>query len=219
MIYTAYAMFRRQESFENLSADQRQQLAAATEKMLAERDDGVQTRGVYLTTVFRADTDLMFWWIASSPEALQARLAATRGSQLGQHFELTWSFIGLHRPAEFHRSHVPAFVEGKEPLRYMCFYPFTRPSEWYLLPPEERRDLLSEHGELARPFPDVQANTTTAFGLGDDEWLLAFESEELDRIVEMIRALRGAEARRYTLRELPFITGVRYPLTEAVDGL
>jgi chlorite dismutase len=79
--------------------------------------------------------------------------------------------------------------------------------------------LLREHGEAGREFPDVLANTTSAFGLGDWEWILAFEATEPDRIVECIRRLRDAEARRFTKEEVPFVTGIRKSVGEVLDDL
>ncbi len=73
---------------------------------------------------------------------------------------------------------------------YLCVYPFVRSYEWYLLPEEERRAMLTEHGMMARPYPDVRANTVSSFALGDYEWILAFEADELHRIVDLMRALR-----------------------------
>ena len=72
---------------------------------------------------------------------------------------------------------------------------------------------------MGREYPDVRANTVSAFGLGDYEWLLAFECDDVVRIVDLIRHLRGAEARLYTNNELPFITGIRKPLVEILADL
>ncbi|MBX6749363.1 MAG: chlorite dismutase family protein, partial [Micromonosporaceae bacterium] len=91
--------------------------------------------------------------------------------------------------------------------------------EWYLLPEAERRALLVEHGQLARDYPDVQANTVASFALGDYEWLLAFEADELHRIVDLMRALRAAGARRHVREEVPFFTGRRRPIREIVADL
>lgn len=88
-----------------------------------------------------------------------------------------------------------------------------------MLPGEKRRQLLTEHGGLGAGFDDVLTNTTMAFGLGDDEWMLAFEADELGRIVDMVRKLREAEARLYTKRETPFISGVRMSITEVIESL
>ena len=105
-------------------------------------------------------------------------------------------------------------MQDEEPKAYLCVYPFVRSYEWYLLPEEERRAMLTEHGMMARPYPDVRANTVSSFALGDYEWMLAFEADELHRIVDLMRALRAAAARRHTREEVPFYTGRRRELSE-----
>jgi chlorite dismutase len=125
----------------------------------------------------------------------------------------------LVRPAEFAADHLPAFVKGEEPKKYFTVYPFVRTPEWYLLEPDVRGKLLREHGEAGREFPDVLANTTSAFGLGDYEWILAFEADSPDRLVELIRRLRATDARRYTKLETPFYTGIRKNLLGVVADL
>ena len=85
-----------------------------------------------------------------------------------------------------------------------------------MLPDYERKGMLAEHGIMGREYPDVRANTVAAFGLGDYEWLLAFEADELHRIVDCIRHLRTSRARLHTKLEIPFYTGVRKPLAEIV---
>ncbi len=127
--------------------------------------------------------------------------------------------MGVVKPAEFTADHAPAFVKGEPPKTFACVYPFVRTPEWYLLPTEERAALLREHGVIGREFPEILANTTSAFGLGDWEWILAFEADEADRLVDCIRRLRDAEARRFTKEEIPFVTGIRKPVAEALDDL
>lgn len=217
-IYVYFPVFRRTPRWAELGARERERAVAQAQALL-EQDGAVRLRGIYSTAGFRPDADLMMWWTGPSPDALQARLVALRRTELGSCLELTHAFMGVHRPAEFNPEHVPAFVQGKPPLKYLCVYPFVRTPEWYLLPPAERAAMLREHGELARPFPDVLANTTSAFGLGDYEWILAFETEDLGRLVDLIRALRAARARRYVSLETPFVTGIRKPLAEAVADL
>jgi chlorite dismutase len=79
--------------------------------------------------------------------------------------------------------------------------------------------MLAEHGRIGRDYPRVLANTVAAFALGDYEWLLSFEADELELLVDLMRHLRGAPARRHTRHELPFLTGIRKPLAELVDDL
>ena len=127
--------------------------------------------------------------------------------------------MALHRPAEFNKSHVPAFMSEEEPRAYVCVYPFVRSYEWYLLEESERRAMLAEHGQMAREFPDVRANTVASFALGDYEWILAFEADELYRIVDLMRHLRGSETRRHVRDEVPFYTGRRLSVADLVATL
>ncbi len=210
--YTMWSVFRR-SNIDPVSGEDADAVLKAVEAATAESD--LIIRGWYDVAGLRADADLMVWWHASEPETLQAAYAAVRRSEIGRQFlEPRWSVMGLHRPAEFNKGHVPAFMAEEEPRSYLCVYPFVRSYEWYLLPEEERRAMLVEHGMLARPYPDVRANTVSAFALGDYEWILAFEADELHRIVDLMRALRAAAARRHTREEVPFYTGRRRELGE-----
>jgi chlorite dismutase len=187
-------------------------------KQQEERD--VVVRGLYDVAGFRADADFMIWTHAEQVESLQATYADfRRATTLGRASTPVWSGVGLHRPAEFNKSHVPAFIAGEEPGAYICVYPFVRSYEWYLLPDDERRRMLSEHGMAARGYKDVRANTVPAFALGDYEWILAFEAPELDRIVDLMRDLRATDARRHTREETPFFSGPRVDVERLVTSL
>jgi chlorite dismutase len=215
--YVMYAVFRARPG---LAPDRRDTLAAEVDGLLEQlADKGVLTRGVYDVAGFRADADFMFWWVAPSSDDLQDAYQRFRQTELGRHCEPVWSVMALHRPAEFNKSHVPAYLAGEDPKRYVCVYPFVRSYEWYLLPDEERRSMLAEHGQMAREYPDVRANTVAAFALGDYEWMLAFEADELHRIVDLMRYLRGARARLHTREETPFYTGARKPLADLLATL
>jgi hydrogen peroxide-dependent heme synthase len=179
----------------------------------------VVVRGSYDVAGLRADADLMIWWHAASAEALQEAYALLRRTGLGRHLAPVWSQLALHRPAEFNRSHIPAFLAGEEPKDYLCVYPFVRSYEWYLLPDDERRSMLAEHGQMARGYPDVRANTVASFALGDYEWMLAFEADELHRLVDLMRHLRGSAARRHVREEVPFYTGRRRRMAEIIAAL
>jgi hydrogen peroxide-dependent heme synthase len=180
---------------------------------------GVTVRGCYDVSAFRADADVLIWWHSASAAALQDAYNRLRGTALGRRLVPVWSQMGLHRPAEFNRAHLPAFLSGESPREFICVYPFVRSYEWYLLPDAERRDMLAEHGRMASGFPDVRANTVASFALGDYEWLLAFEGDELHRIVDLMRHLRGSGARRHVREEVPFYTGRRRSVTDLLANL
>ncbi|WP_375003253.1 hydrogen peroxide-dependent heme synthase [Aeromicrobium sp. CTD01-1L150] len=176
--------------------------------------DDVVVRGTYDVSGMRADADLMIWWHAPTADALQAAYNAFRRTRLGSRMVPVWSQTALHRPAEFNRSHIPAFMADETVRDWVCVYPFVRSYEWYLLPEDERRDMLREHGMQARPYADVRANTVASFALGDYEWMLAFEADELHRIVDLMRELRASRARRHVREEVPFYTGRRRDVAE-----
>jgi len=217
--YAYYPVFTGLPDLRDRSAGDLDQLSHEAEILFKEWSDRIAIRGTYSTVGFRADAELMMWWVGRSPDEIQDLLVAFRRIGLGKQLDLSWAFMGVVRPAEFSKDHLPAFVRGEPPKRYACVYPYVRTLDWYLLPAEERAALLSEHGEMGREFPDVLANTTSSFGLSDWEWLLAFEADDLSRIVDCIRRLRDARARAYTKEEVPFITGIRKSLPDAVRGL
>jgi hydrogen peroxide-dependent heme synthase len=213
--YTMWSVF----AADRLPA-QRDRLVDEAEQLftgLAAKD--LLLRGSYDVSGLRADADVMFWWHAPTIELVQEAYHGLRRTELGRYLRPVWSGVAVHRPAEFNKGHVPAFMSGEEPRAYLCLYPFVRSYEWYLLPDEERRSMLVEHGKAARGYPDVRANTVSAFALGDYEWLLAFEADELHRIVDLMRDLRATDARRHVREEVPFFTGPRVALRELVGAL
>ena len=215
--YTMWSVFRLDEV---LGDADRKSEAVEVEELLAELAAGdVVTRGVYDVSGLRADADVMVWWHAETSEQLQAAYNQFRRTSFGRRLAPVWSQMALHRPAEFNKSHIPAFLADEEVKAHVCVYPFVRSYEWYLLEDAERRAMLAEHGKMARDYPDVRANTVSSFALGDYEWMLAFEADELYRIVDLMRHLRGSETRRHVREEVPFYTGARVEIADLLDRL
>ena len=212
--YLSYSVFRVADDLGDLN---REDLANELTEAIAHIDN-VVVRGIYDVSVFRADADIMFWYHAPAVEDLQKVYAAIRTSALGSVLEPVWSVVGIHRPAEFNRSHVPAFLTDDDPGEYLCVYPFVRSYEWYLLEPRERGKMLHDHGKAAAGYKDIKANTVSGFALGDYEWLLAFEAQHLERIVDLMRDLRNTEARMHVRKEIPFFTGPRKELVDIISG-
>ena len=137
--YTMWSVFRVSDPLPALRDPMVSEVEALFEQLGAK---DVVVRGGYDVSGLRADADLMIWWHAPSADALQEAYGLLRRTALGRHLAPVWSQMALHRPAEFNRSHIPAFLADEEPRRYVCVYPFVRSYEWYLLPDEERRDML-----------------------------------------------------------------------------
>ena len=216
LIFSSYPVFR---SPPEALRDERDVAVKEAEALFEEFATRVTLRGVYSTAAFGPRADLMLWWVGRSVDDIQDLMVAFRRTRLGRTLEIVESFLGLVRDAEFTADHAPAFVKGDRPKRYLSVYPFVRTPDWYLLDPADRGRMLQEHGMLGREFPDVLANTTSAFGLNDYEWILAFEADSPDRIVDLLRSLRANESRRFVKAETPFFTGIRKPLAEAVADL
>lgn len=214
--YTGYFVYSRVAGLDRSAGDAVADLTALTADLTG-RD--VQLRGYYDVSGMRADADLLVWWHAPTAQALQAAARDLRRSVIGDALVPSWSAVGLHRQAEFNKAHVPAFLAGQPPRDWVVVYPFVRSHEWYLLPDTERRALLGEHGALGRDFPAVLTNTVAGFALGDYEWLLAIESDQLHEIVDMMRHLRSSATRRHVRIETPFFTGRRIDEAGVVDVL
>lgn len=179
------------------------------------KGSGVTVRGFYDVSAMRAAGDVMVWLHGPLPERLQAAVRALHRTQSFDQSSIVWSSMGVHRMAEFAKDHSPAFVRGLPPAAWACVYPFIRSYDWYLLPPEERRRMLIDHGSKGQAYSHVLTNTVAAFALGDYEWILALEAPELADLVDLMRDLRQADARRHVREEVPFYTGRRI----AVDDL
>ncbi len=213
--YTMWAVFRVSDrGFDRVEA-----AGELTEVLDHAAGKGIVTRGCYDVQGMRADADYMLWWVAPTSDELQETYVRFRQTCLGRASEPVWSAMAVHRPAEFSKGHIPAFLAGEAPKSYVSVYPFARSYEWYLLDPAERRAMLAEHGMMAREYPDVRANTVSCFSLNDYEWILAFEADELHRIVDLMHHLRGAEARHHARVEIPFFAGRRKLPAELVDDL
>ncbi len=216
--YAAYSVFRAVTPLPRGEA--RAALATEVEELFATLEgEGLVVRGVYDVSALRADADLLVWWHAEHVETVQRAYQQFRQTALGQHLEPVWSNVAIHRPAEFNRGHVPAFLSGHPAKDYLCVYPFVRSYDWYVMDAGDRSRMLREHGEAARDYKDVLANTLASFALGDYEFLLAFEADELHRIVDLMRELRNTEARLHVREEIPFYTGPRVELPTLVAGL
>jgi len=214
--YTGFAVYSRASE---LDAPQDKATAELIDLVAELAEHGVTVRGFYDVSALRADADLMVWWHAPTAEALQAAGRSLRRTAVGRTLSPSWSAMGLHRPAEFNKGHVPAFLTGAAPKKWATVYPFVRSYEWYLLPDAERRAMLVEHGMMGREYDQVLSNTVAAFALGDYEWLLALEADELHDTVDLMRHLRASGARMHVREETPFFSGRRVDEAGVVEVL
>lgn len=213
--YTLWAVWRRDPEHPVIEPDDRE----LSDVVQLIEESGVAVRGFYDVSGLRADADLMVWLHGATAEELQRALRRLRRTELLRRLLPVWNALGVHRDAEFNRAHVPGFLRGIPAKVWLCLYPFVRSHEWYLLPEDERKRMLAEHGRRGAAFTGVTANTVASFALGDYEWLLPLEADELTDLVDMMRDLRYTDARRHVREEVPFFTGRRLELAEIPEVL
>lgn len=214
--YTLWAVLRRDVRARERARESGEPLLDAIRSVEA---TGVALRGLYDVSGLRADADLLIWLTGPTADGLQRSLRTLRRSAELATLLPTWNALGVHREAEFSRNHAPAFLRGLPPKAWVTVYPFVRSYDWYLLPEDERRTMLADHGRKGSEYPQVQTNTVASFALGDYEWILALEADDPVDLVDLMRHLRNTEARRHVREEVPFFTGRRVSIDELPEIL
>ncbi len=187
-------------------------LAAA---VAADAADGVRTF-TYSMIGLQSGSDLLLWRLAESVDALEEAGARTLRTGLGSWLSVRESFIGVLKPTQYVTT--PTEQEqsafGGDRSRYLVVYPFTKSSEWYLLGREARQGIMNEHMKVGRQYPSVRQLLAYSFGLDDNDFLVAYEMDDLPGFGDLVRALRGTESRRSTVRDTPILTAIHRPMDE-----
>ena len=213
-VYKADRDWRKLASADKAAA--RAEFAQILERHAAE---GIDVRGVYSMVGLRHDADLIAWIVARDVESMQRLAVALNASTLGAYLDTVHSFLGVALGTRYSADHAPAFVKGIPPKRYLSVYPFVKTHEWYQLPFEERRQTMAEHGRMGREYPDILTNTVSSFGVGDHEFVVAFESDDVPDMVRMVEHLRPAASRPYTKLDTPILLGVLKDPIAALEDL
>lgn len=179
----------------------------------------------YSTVGMRADVDFCFWRIGPGSDEIQAHQVALNRTKLAGWLHQPHSLLSMTKRSmyiekldPFHTSESRAVViPGKR--KYIFIYPFVKTREWYLLPMEKRQEMMDEHIKVGNEFPSVKLNTTYSFGLDDQDFVVAFETEEPKDFLDLVQKLRETQASRYTVRDTPIFTGVQMPIERILDQL
>jgi chlorite dismutase len=176
------------------------------------------TTYAYSTLGLKADAQLMLWWKSADAVTVQDTLGALLTTGLGRYCDIAHSLWGLTRPSIYTRRRTVQehAVDETTRLRYLVVYPFTKTIEWYLMSRDARQGMMNEHMRIGHDFEDVRQVLLYTTGLDDQEFIVAYETDTLERHQDLVIALRSTEARRYTLRDTPIFTAVHRPLGEAL---
>jgi len=222
--YVNFAFYKVDPAWRRLRKEERE---ASKQEFSAAVEEWCQSMLVipYSTVGLRAETDFMLWRIAESLDRFQAMTRQLNGTALGAYLATPYSFIAMTKRSIYVDKHIHLGQEGRRArivpgeYRYLFVYPFVKTREWYLLPMERRQEMMDVHIEVGHRFPSVKLNTTYSFGLDDQEFVVAFESDEPADFLDLVMALRETEGSRFTLRDTPIFTCVRKTIQETLDDL
>ena len=161
-------------------------------------------------------TDLLLWSLGTSVDALEESSASVLRSGMGRWMSVTQSFLGIIQQSHYVKKPTPqeqSLFSG-ERSRYLVVYPFTKSTDWYLLGREARQGIMNEHMRVGHEYPDVRQLLANSFGVDDMDFLVAYETDDLRRFSELVRALRETQSRRSTVRDTPILTGIHRPIAE-----
>jgi chlorite dismutase len=174
------------------------------------------TTFAYSMVGLQAGTDLLLWSLASSLDSLEEKSASVLRSGMGKWMSVKESFLGIIQPSMYVKKPTPqeqSLFSG-ERSRYLVVYPFTKSTDWYLLGKEARQGIMNEHMRVGHDFPKVRQLLANSFGVDDMDFLVAYETDDLPEFGDLVRALRGTESRRSTIRDTPILTGIHRPIAE-----
>ena len=164
---------------------------------------------------------MLLWRMAPSIEALERSAAGLLRSGLGRWLAVANSFIGRIGPSQYVRKATDqeqSLFEG-ERSRYLIVYPFTKSTDWYLLSKEARQGVMNEHMRVGHAYAQVRQALAYSFGLDSQDFVVAYETDDLVAFGDLVRALRSTESRRSTVNDNPILLGVHRPLDEILDLL
>jgi chlorite dismutase len=160
--------------------------------------------------------DLLLWSLGPTLESLEERAAMVLRSGMGMWFTVKESFLGVIQGSQYVKKPTPqeqSLFSG-ERSRYLVVYPFTKSTDWYLLGKEARQGIMNEHMRVGHEYPEVRQLLANSFGVDDMDFLVAYETNDLPKFGELVRALRGTDSRRSTVRDTPILTAVHRPIGE-----
>ncbi|MHB8587397.1 MAG: chlorite dismutase family protein [Candidatus Dormibacteraceae bacterium] len=160
--------------------------------------------------------DLLLWSLGPTLDSLEQRAAMVLRSGMGTWMSVKESLLGVIQPSQYVKKPTPqeqSLFSG-ERARYLIVYPFTKGTEWYLLGKEARQGIMNEHMRVGHEYPEVRQLLANSFGLDDMDFLVAYETDDLPKFSELVRALRGTDSRRSTLRDTPILTAIHRPIAE-----
>ena len=222
--FVNFMFFRVDRAFRSIDAADK----AAAKRELAEivqKYSGPMIVLPYSTVGIKAGIDFMLWRIGFDLDPFQRMAADINKSLLGRYLDVPASYLAMTKHSQYVDEHVHEgqegrrlrIVPGKRPFLFV--YPFVKTRDWYLLPASERQRIMNEHIAIGHKYPRVKINTTYSFGLDDQDFVVAFESDTADEFLDLVQELRETESSKFTVRDTPMYTCRRSTMEEILDSI
>ncbi|HEY8748780.1 MAG TPA: chlorite dismutase family protein [Tepidisphaeraceae bacterium] len=222
--FVNFSFYKLDPAFRRLSDHDKIQARSEFAKLFQTPREGLICL-TYSTAGLRADTDFLLWRIAYSPDTFQTQTQVINKSTLGAYLQTPHSFVAMTKRSTYidrlDPFHSPEsrtnIIPGKR--KYLFIYPFVKTRDWYLMPLEDRQKIMDGHIRVGNKFPSVKLNTTYSFGLDDQEFVVAFETDEPKDFLDLVMELRETQSSKYTLRDTPIFTCIQMPMENVLDQL
>ncbi|HEX8523992.1 MAG TPA: chlorite dismutase family protein [Tepidisphaeraceae bacterium] len=222
--FVNFAFYKLDPAFRRLDDHDKIQARSEFLKLFQRPREGLMCL-TYSTVGLRPDTDFLLWRIAQDPAAFQDQSQAINKTRLGAYFTTPHSMLSMTKRSmyidkldPFHtaesRTHI---IPGKR--KYLHIYPFVKTRDWYLLPLEERQQIMDVHIKVGNKYPSVKLNTTYSFGLDDQDFVVAFETDEPKDFLDLVMELRETQSSKFTQRDTPIFTCIQMPMEQVLDQL
>lgn len=221
--FVSFTFYKLDPAFRRLDAQAKAAARAEFLKALTAKPEGLICL-TYSTVGLKPDVDLMLWRISQSSDDFQSHTAAINRTQLGGYLDNSRAFLSMTKRSMYmdkldpqHSESRTHIVPGKR--KYLFVYPFVKTREWYLLPLEKRQAIMDEHIRGGNRYPSVKLNTTYSFGLDDQDFVVAFETDQPQDFLDLVQELRETESSKYTQRDTPMYTCVQMPMEKILEQL
>jgi chlorite dismutase len=225
--YIRYLFYKTLPTWRQLGQAERDAARNETLAVLEPFAERLPVLRAYSTLGTRADADFALWMVTERLEDFQELHAAVLRSPMGAHLATPYSYLAMTKRSQYVDKHVHADGEGEgrrtrvRPTgrQYLFVYPMVKKREWYRLSYEQRQKAMDEHIRVGHEFPRVKINTSYSFGLDDQEFVVAFETDYPADFLDLVEKLRGGESAAYTERETPIFTCVAGSIAETLELL
>ena len=217
-LFVQYTGFKADPAWRRLPYAAREDGRESFARVIEDSDLGIKTYP-YSTVGMKTNCDLLLWRKGSSPISMQDMTSQLLQTGIGQYLEITHNLYGFTRPSTYTKRPTTQeqAIDLEDRQTYLIVYPFSKTTEWYLMSKEARQGMMNEHIRIGHEYEDVRQVLLYTTGIDDQEFIVAYETENLPRFSALVVALRDTEARRYTLRDTPILTGIHRSLREALS--